>query len=75
MYDRVDKLDFYFDLSSIEAYLIVDQDRLRADLYSRAENGWFVRVFNQPDDVIPLAALNCEVTLANVYRGIEFAEA
>ncbi len=74
-YDRVDKRDFYFDVPSIQAYLIVDQDRLRADLYTRAQEGWFVRVFNQLDDVIPLAALNCEVSLAQVYRSIEFAEA
>lgn len=74
-YDRVDKLSFYLDVPSIEAYLIVDQDRLRADLYTRAEDGWFLRVFNHTDDVIPLSALECELSLADVYRGIEFAAA
>ncbi len=74
-YDRVDKLGFYLDVPSIEAYLIVDQDRLRADLYTRAEEGWYVRVFNQPEAVIPLDALNCELSLAQVYRGIQLAEA
>ena len=74
-YDHVDKLDYYFDVPSIEAYLIVDQDRVRAHLYTRAEEGWLVRVYSQPEDVIPLSALNCELPLAQVYRGIEFAEA
>ena len=75
MYDRIDKFAFYFDVPSIEAYLIVDQDRGRADLCTRAEEGWLVRVFNNADDVIPLSALSCELPLAQVYRGVEFAEA
>lgn len=74
-YDRVDKLGYYLDLPSIEGYLIFDQDRPRADLYTRADEGWYLRVFDQPDDVIPLTALACELALADVYRGIEYAEA
>ncbi|MCY3833315.1 MAG: Uma2 family endonuclease [Chloroflexi bacterium] len=72
--DRVDKLGYYLEVPSIEAYLIVDQDRPRADLYTRAEEGWHVRVFDQAEDVIPLPLLDCELSLAQVYRGIEFAE-
>ncbi len=73
MRDRVDKLDLYFAVPSIEAYLIVEQDRPRADLYTRAEEGWHLRVFNQAADVIPLPMLDCELPLAQVYRGIELA--
>ncbi len=75
LYDRVDKLGFYLEVPSIEAYLIVDQDRVRADLYTRADVGWYVRVFNQSDDVIPLDALSCELPLMDIYRGIENADA
>lgn len=74
-YDRVDKLGFYLEVPSIEAYLIIDQDRVRADLYTRVDEGWYVRVFNQADAVIPLDALNCQLALADVYRGIKFAAA
>lgn len=65
----------YLDAPSIEACLIIDQDRVRADYYTRAEEGWYVRVFNQPEDIIPLPMLNCELPLAQVYRGIVFEEA
>ena len=75
IYDRVDKLDFYFDVPSIEAYLVVDQDRPRADLYTRADEGWLLRIFNHDDDVIPLPMLDCELPLAQVYRGLVFEEA
>ena len=75
MYDRVDKLDYYSDVPSIEAYLIVDQDRIRADLYTRTDEGWHVRVFNSLDDVIALESLDCELPLAQVYQGIAFEKA
>jgi len=74
-YDRVDKLRYYLDVPSIEAYLIVDQDRFRVDLYTRADEGWYLRVFSDQDAVIPLPMLDCDLPLAQVYRGIEFAEA
>ena len=73
-YDRVDKLGFYLEVPSIEAYLIIDQDRIRADLCNRTEAGWYVRVFNRPDDTLPLDALGCDLPLADVYRGIEFSD-
>ena len=72
--DRVDKLGYYCEVPSIEAYLIVEQDRPRADLYTRSDEGWRLRVFNQAADVIPLPMLDCELPLEQVYRGILFDE-
>ncbi len=75
VYDRVDKLGFYLDVPSIKEYLIVDQDRVRADLYTRSEDGWLLRVCNQLEDVIPLSALKCELPLTQIYDGIVFEKA
>ena len=72
--DRVDKVDYYQAVSSIEAYLIVEQDRCRVDLYTRADEGWNMRLFTKPDDVIPLPMLDCELPLSQIYRGIAFDE-
>ena len=73
MRDRIDKLDYYQAVASIEAYLIVEQDRMRVDLFTRANGGWNMRSYSDADDVIPLAALECELALAEVYRGVELA--
>ena len=69
--DRVEKREYYYGVPSIEAYLIVDQDRVRAELYTRAEDGWRLRVYTSADDVIPLTMLNCELPLAQIYRGLD----
>ncbi|MCY4064100.1 MAG: Uma2 family endonuclease [Chloroflexi bacterium] len=75
MRDRVDKLGYYGEVPSIKGYLIVDQDRPRADLYTRSQEGWHLQIFNNAEAVIPLPMLDCELSLAQVYRGIEIAEA
>ncbi|MCY3796513.1 MAG: Uma2 family endonuclease [Chloroflexi bacterium] len=72
--DRVDKPDLYFAVPSIEAYLIVDHDRPRADLYTRTEAGWHLQIFSDAEDVIPLPMLDCQLPMEQVYRGIEFAD-
>ena len=73
-YDRVAKRDFYRELPSIQAYLIIDQHRLCAELYTCADVGWLLQVYTDPDDVIPLTVLNSSLSLAQVYRGITFQE-
>lgn len=74
-YDRGDKRDFYRDVPSIQAYLVVDQHRMRVELHSRAEVGWLIQVFTDREDLIALHMLNCELPLAELYRGINFDEA
>ncbi len=69
--DRVGKLDYYFAVPSIETYLIIDQDRVHAELYTRAADGWRLREYSSRDDVMPLPALNCDLPLAQVYHGLD----
>ena len=73
-YDRGYKRDFYFDVSTIEAYLIINQHRVYAELYTRQESGWFMQTFTETDDLIPLAMLDCELPMSQVYRGINMTE-
>ena len=73
--DRIDKLGYYLEVPSIQAYLIVEQDRPSAHLHTRAEDRWMLQIFDHAHDVIPLPMLHCELPLEQVYRGIGFAEA
>ena len=73
-YDRVDKRDYYWHVPSIEAYLIIDQERVGAELYSRGSSGWQMRAYSSLGAVIVLPPLNCELPLAQVYRGLSFTD-
>ncbi len=73
-HDRVLKRDFYESVDSIQAYLIVDQHRMLAELYTRRETGWHLRTFSRPDEEIPLEALDCSLPLVDIYQRVEFEE-
>ncbi len=72
--DRLEKLGYYYDVPSIEAYLIVDQHRVCAELHTRGDVGWQSQVYTEMHDVISLAMLDCELPLDQVYLGIDFEE-
>ena len=70
-YDRGLKREFYQRMESVRAYLIVDQHRVYAELYRRADIGWHYQDYDCLDAVISLPFINCELPLAQVYRGID----
>ncbi len=72
--DHVDKVTYYGAVPSIQCYLILDQERVFAECYTRTEDGWRLRQYDSLDDVIPLEPLACSLPLARVYRGIVFAD-
>ncbi len=72
--DHVDKVTYYGAVPSIQCYLILDQERVFAECYTRTEDGWRLRQYASLDDVIPLEPLACSLPLARVYRGMVFAD-
>jgi Uma2 family endonuclease len=72
--DRTDKLDFYRSLPSVEAVLLVWQDKRRAQLNVRQEEGWLVRDL-VGGGRIELASLGTSLTLDEIYEGVELPEA
>ena len=72
--DRVEKRGSYFDVPSIQAYLIIDQHRVCAELSLRSHAGWQTTKYEELDDVVPLDLLECQLPLVQIYRGISFEE-
>ena len=68
--DRVRKLELYGTVPSIQGYLILDQERVFAQWYTRTESGWHLRQFTDLADEIALEPLDCTLTLAQVYRNV-----
>ena len=73
--DRVVKREYYGDVPSLQAYLIVDQHRALVELHTRGETGWHLQRFSHLSDEVPLEALNCRLPLRDIYQRIEFGEA
>lgn len=70
--DFVEKLDEYRGIESLHYYLILSHEEPRVWLSSRGEEGWGkpVEIAGQ-DAVVELGRLNVQLTLAELYTGIE----
>ena len=69
--DRVSKVELYGAVPRIQGYLILDQERVFAQWYTRLDSGWHLRQYTDPADEIELAPLGCTLKLAQVYRGVK----
>ena len=74
-YDRVIKREYYSAVESLQAYLVIDQHRALAELYTRTQEGWNLQQFAGMDAVAPLDVIGCSLPLTEVYRGITFEAA
>ena len=70
--DRREKLLAYQTLPSLRAYLLVEQDTQRVELYRR-DNNWQVEYFEGGD--IPLDCLDMALPVADVYVDVQALEA
>jgi len=70
-YDRGDKFAHYRRLDSLQEYLLLAQDRVRAEHYVREGDRWVLTELSVLDDVLTLPSIGCRVRLADVYEGVE----
>ncbi|MCY3780663.1 MAG: Uma2 family endonuclease [Chloroflexi bacterium] len=72
-HDHISKVEYYANVPSIQGYLILDQERVFAEWYTRMESGWHLQQFSDADAEIALDPLGCTLQLAQVYRGVKLA--
>lgn len=68
--DRREKRSAYETLPSLQEYLIVDQEHMRAYLYLRRAGVWLVQILTQPEDIVTCSCLNLRMTLQEIYDGV-----
>lgn len=71
--DYNEKLVAYQTLETLQAYLVLSQDKPYATLFYREEDGgWWVKTYEGLDQVIPLPCPETSLTLADIYAGVDF---
>jgi len=71
-YDRGRKFEHYQTIPTLNEYLLVAQDRIHVDLYTRQSAGaWLLTSANQLTDTIALPSIHCSVPLAELYEGLQ----
>ncbi len=71
--DRGLKRDLYQSIPSLQVYFVIDQYSAHVEVDTRQGDAWRTDEYAGLDAVIPLAALDCELPLAEIYRGIEIS--
>lgn len=67
-YDPGGKFAFYRGLPGLRQYLLIAQDRLALDLFTRqAEGRWLLEAYTDPEADIPLESIGCTLRLGEVY--------
>lgn len=72
-FDRGTKADYYRDCPSIEEYVLIDADKPLVEVYRRAGPFWELHVA-KGGDTITLASVSAQITIADVYDGIDFPQ-
>ena len=70
-YDRGRKFEHYRAVESLQQYLLVAQDRLHVDLYTRQPDGtWQLREASRPEDTVELQSIGCHLLLSDLYEKV-----
>jgi Uma2 family endonuclease len=67
--DRVDKLDTYQAMPSIQEYLIVDSRRVWACIYRRRDQTWLLKTYGVGDTIELLSIGGVKIDVNQLYAG------
>jgi Uma2 family endonuclease len=70
-YDRVSKFAQIRRLESLREYVIVAQDQVLVERYTRQGDDWLLSELTRLDDTLRLASIDCEVAVGEIYAKVE----
>jgi Uma2 family endonuclease len=70
--DEGEKKEAYQTIPSLSVYVLLEQEFAAATVFRRTDHGFVREVYEGLDAVIPLAEIEAELPLAEVYDGVEF---
>jgi Uma2 family endonuclease len=72
-YDRGDKFAQYRQLASLREYVLIAQDKILVELFTRQGDHWHSTEFKSLYDILPLASIGSQIALREIYALIEFS--
>jgi len=73
-YDRGMKFEHYRAIARLEHYLLLEQDRAHAELYTRVGGVWQLTEATGLESELELPLLGLTLKLSEIYRQVEFPE-
>ena len=73
-YDRGDKFRHYRRIDSLREFVLISQDRMMVERYTRQGKDWVLSDMTDPDQVLKLESIGCQIPLDRIYAKIKFPE-
>ena len=67
--DRITKAREYQAMSSVQRYVMIEQDRIGATVYTRASGDWKHQILIE-GSILALPEIGVELALAELYQGL-----
>ena len=83
VYNRREKFAHYRQLTSLQEYILVSEDKVLVEHYRRQEkqgtapatgNDWIFTDFQELEEILPLTSIQCQLPLQEIYERITFPE-
>ena len=71
-YDRGEKFAFYRQIASLQDYVLLSQDRILVERFTRQGELWLYTVLERPEEVLHLLSIHCHIRLAEIYDKVTF---
>ena len=72
-YERGDKFRYYRSIPQLNQYLLVSQEEILIESYSKtSENNWLLQEYTPARGIISLDSLGISLNLADIYEGVDF---
>ena len=68
--DEGEKRDAYFQIKSLQSYLLIEQTPATAVVYRRRGENWEGEAYRSINDIIDLPEINAQLELKRVYSGV-----
>ncbi|MBI2298969.1 MAG: Uma2 family endonuclease [Armatimonadetes bacterium] len=73
MVDRIVKWGEYQLVPSLQHYLLIAQDEVCVDVYTRHGEQWLYTRYTEPEAVVELSAIDCRLRVGDLYHKVELA--
>ncbi len=73
-FDRGEKFEHYQQLASLQDYILVSQHKFCVEHYRRQGQQWEHTEFCDPEDVMSLISIGCDLFLQDIYMRVTVAE-
>ncbi|AUT02606.1 hypothetical protein CLI64_20655 [Nostoc sp. CENA543] len=73
-YDRDEKFAAYRSIPSFQEYILIDQYKIHVEQYCKTDhNKWIFSEYDDPDVILSLASIPCQVLLGDIYDKVDFS--